>query len=199
MALDQYALITATAGLSYVGAGTASSDRVQMEDLINSATSYIEDTLLQTKLKARTFTEQVSGSGLGSMLVLKQYPVISVASLHDDIDRVFGDDTLIPTADYYVYEDEGIIELVASRFVSGVANVKVVFDGGYNTVPYITEQACKLLVSSEWNSIRTQSWGIAARSDGHGDSVTYDVYSGGAGKVYNTVTSMLSSMIRMKM
>ena len=109
------------------------------------------------------YTEYYNGVGNRS-ICLKQYPVNSVASLHDDLDREYGTDHLIATTDYVIDEDAGILTLDGYRFGAGLKNIKVVYNAGYATIPANLEQACIELVSMKYNT--KESEGIKSEKIG---------------------------------
>jgi len=75
-------------------------------------------------------------------IFLREFPIVSVTSVHDDTARVFGADTLIAAADYVVVKDPGYIRyLYGLRFVKGAQNVQVKYKGGYSTIPKDIEMA----------------------------------------------------------
>jgi uncharacterized phiE125 gp8 family phage protein len=158
----------------HLGITNASSD-AKLENLINASFASLESYIGQS-LKAATYTEFFDGDGTDEVL-LNNYPVVAITSIHDDIDRAFGSDTLIDAADYTFYsnknENIGRVRLLNGlAFSPGIQNVKVIYLAGYVTVPYDAEQACVELVAWHWNKAGTE--GYTAQSLG-GKSETYDM------------------------
>lgn len=123
------------------------------------------------------YTEQYTTKSQQRTLQLRQYPVNSVTTIHDDPVRTFGADTLIAAADYYVDKEPGIIrfDLSLSR---GNGNVKVVYNAGYDAtsdfgdVPDDVKLATKKLVGAIFNKRRSD----AQMGDSYGnESYTYDI------------------------
>lgn len=82
-------------------------------------------------LEQATVTEYHSTRAGQTTLRLKRYPVISITSLHDDLYRTYGSDTLIAATDYIVEEESGLVILDGRTFPDGLKNVKVVYVAGY--------------------------------------------------------------------
>lgn len=97
---------------------------------------------------AQDYTEQYNGDGTNTLLV-KQYPVNSIASAYDDTSREFGADTAI-TVSELVIDDGGIIIFDTNRFSAGYKNVKITYNAGYATIPQDLEEACLKLCASNY-------------------------------------------------
>jgi len=110
---------------------TATEHDTEILRLIPVVDGFIELYCNRT-LEQATVTEYHSTRAGQTILRLKQYPVASITSLHDDPDRVYGADTLIAATDY-VLDDEkaGIVKLDGIAFEEGLKNVKVVYVGGF--------------------------------------------------------------------
>ena len=90
-------------------------------------------------------TEYHDGDGERNLIVVRRPPINAFTSLHDDVDRSYGSDTLIATTDYVTY-DSGRVELDSLRFSKGLKNIQVIYQGGYklHTVPEDLRLACLL-------------------------------------------------------
>ena len=113
------------------------------------------------EIEEQTFTEYHDGRGL-SRLVLKNRPVGSITSIHDDLDRDYETADLVDSDDYTFYPDAGIVELDAGSFQDGIRNVKVVYVAGYSTVPADVEIAVWKLTAAYWNQMRQGADGIGS-------------------------------------
>jgi hypothetical protein len=83
-------------------------------------------------LEQATVTEYHSARAGQTTLRLRRYPVTSITSLHDDVDRVYGADTLLAATEYVLTDSEaGIVQLDGATFDAGLNNVKVVYVAGY--------------------------------------------------------------------
>lgn len=94
-----------------------------------------------TVLEAEDVTEYRDGDGT-DVLLLKNYPVNSVASVYDDVDRTYAAASLIAAADY-MFESSGRLILDALVFNIGRQNVKVTYNAGYTAtaMPYDLKKA----------------------------------------------------------
>lgn len=143
----------------------------ELELLINACYRLLEG-YIHHPLKAADYTQYYDGDG-SNTLVLRVYPINSVASIHDDAERDFGADTLIPSTDYVIDNDEevGTVRLFrnTTAFATGIKNVKVVFNAGYSTIPADAAMACILLVAWFYNrggseALNSQSMGGKSES-----------------------------------
>jgi hypothetical protein len=108
-----------------------------------------------------TYTETRSGDGT-RIYRCAQYPIVSVTSLYDDVNRLYTSDTLIPADSYRVENDSGIIVLDGIVFYKGLGNIKVVYSAGFaaGSIPEDLRQACLMMArkyylenQSTYNSI----------------------------------------------
>jgi hypothetical protein len=141
-------------------------------------------------------TEYYDGTGEKDLQVVR-YPLISVTSVHSDHARAFGAATLVAAADYYMDKRNGRIVLMPNAntafatqgiFVKGSANVKVVYQGGFATVPEDLKEAAILWASAIF--ARRRAVGIVSESIG-AYSVTYQS-TRGEGSVPPEVRGLLS-------
>ena len=95
-------------------------------------------------------TEYEDGDGITSELIVRRYPIVSVTALYDDPDRVYGSATLIAATDYTVDKERGIIRLDGFRFLNGLQNIKVVYDGGYKVIPQDLERTAIILCAADF-------------------------------------------------
>jgi hypothetical protein len=136
-----------------------------LESLIAQETKHIQNYCNRTFFYG-TFTEYHDGNGT-DMVFVKEFPIDAVTSLHDDTDRVFGSDTLIASADYYIKQNAGIIQLLETYASEGVANIKVIYTGGYKVIPKDLELACAQRVVASYLELKG---GINVME---GETVTY--------------------------
>ncbi len=95
-------------------------------------------------------TEYYDGDGVMSQLMVRRYPIASVTALYDDPDRAYGSATLIAAMDYTVDKGWGLIQLDGFRFLKGLQNIKVVYDGGYKVIPQDLERAAIILCAADF-------------------------------------------------
>lgn len=141
---------------------TDTSRDVLLQDLTKRLSAWVEQ-YCDRKFAKGTYTEQHDGDGT-DVLTVAHWPIISVASLYDDPDRLFGAGTLIAPADYVIYKDQGKIQLDGLVFARGLQNVKVTYDAGYAEIPPDLQQAvCELIAdrfrNKEHQGLRSLSVG----------------------------------------
>src|SRR5574342_717092 len=85
------------------------NDNTFIEHLINRSYKMLEQYIGRV-MKAADYTEYHDGDGTNE-LILKQWPINSIASIHDDIERDFGSDTLVDAGDYVFEADYGMVRL----------------------------------------------------------------------------------------
>lgn len=126
---------------------TQTAHDARLTALLDRATAVLER-LAGRKFAASDVVEFHDGSGTAALL-LRHYPVVSVASLHDDAARVFGAETLIPPADYVVESASGLVTLSSRAvFTKGVRNIRAAYRAGYEIAPPDLQMACLLLAAT---------------------------------------------------
>lgn len=96
------------------------------------------------------YTEFFHGYEWKMHIQVKNYPIINVVSLYDDPNRNYDSNTLIDTADYIIESENGIIRLDGLKFSEGYNNIKVIYRGGYTTVPRDLEDAAIIKVAERY-------------------------------------------------
>jgi hypothetical protein len=125
MALKESALITMTYAQTMLDF-EPSTQTAKYEEYINIATSMVES-YTGRKLKVDDYTEDYDGNCTDTIL-LNQYPVNSVTSVHVDPDRTFGTDTEV--TDFVSYEN-GKLVFPDQLIESNPQSVRVVYNAGY--------------------------------------------------------------------
>jgi hypothetical protein len=84
-------------------------------------------------LEPATFTEYHSLRAGQPMVLVKNPPVASITTIHDDPDRVYGADTLLVNNTDYVLENEdaGLVRFDEHSTTGGIRNLKIVYVGGF--------------------------------------------------------------------
>lgn len=102
-----------------------------LRSLILSASARIE-TNCNRVFRRQRLTEYHSGEGDPRILMLDQYPVQRIISIHDDPLREFTDASLIDPSYYSVDQKTGIVQMIGDgAFQAGKLNIKVVYEAGY--------------------------------------------------------------------
>jgi len=107
----------------------------------------------ERKLFSAVYTQYYSGDGYQTLLV-DEYPITAITSIHDDDDHVYGADTLIDSGDYIFNAGSksancGLIKMDGSYFSRGTENIKIVYTAGYTTIPGDVEEACILMIGAD--------------------------------------------------
>lgn len=129
----------------FLGGGGTGEDAL-LANLIARATVEMQ-TWMDRALFQATFTEYYDGNA-GPTVIVNERPIVSVTSLHDSLDQTWDATTVIAAADFaydrnpslrntgQVYRRYGV------PFYAGFQNVRVVYVGGYSTVPLDIEEVC---------------------------------------------------------
>jgi len=139
--------------------------------LINSGSEAIEH-FTGRIFGSDTFTEYYDGGGKDT-IALRHVPVISVTSVHDDLNREYGGSDLVDSDSYTVDNDAGLIRLDSGTFADGNQNVKVIYTAGYEAVPKDVALACRLLVAATWQRAKRRNSGLKKESAA-GHSLVYE-------------------------
>ena len=101
------------------------------------------------------YVDYYNGKGTSTVL-LRNWPVISLASVYDDPERIYGSDTLIDPDDYVLYDgtdndgEPAKIVLDGLTFSLGLQNIKVTYKAGYSTIPADLQLAVIKLVAADY-------------------------------------------------
>jgi hypothetical protein len=140
-----------------------------ISDLITRVSKYIK-VYCERDILSKDYTEYHNGHG-SNYLLLNQYPITAITSIHDDLDRNFDASTLIDSDDiiFTTGTNEalaGIVYLDGFSFSCGKNNIKVIYTAGYASVPADLEQACIRMVIAE---MRDGTEGQMIRLSGNGE------------------------------
>jgi hypothetical protein len=102
-----------------------------------------------------TYIEYLDGNGI-DIIQLRNVPIKSITSIYDDLDRVYGADTLINASDYTFNTNTGVVTAIGFVFGDYPNNIKITYIGGYNGIgatsytalPYDLKQALIYLASA---------------------------------------------------
>lgn len=150
--LNTYALVSLQEAKSYLQEDPIANLGTK-EDLIGrlvNSISTLAETYMNRKILSRSYTnEDYDGTGTDT-LQLKNYPIISVESLYDDIDRNFTAAHLISSGNIIIYAEEGKIKrkgvvlsidentgkiFRTASFSRSRKNVRVNYTAGYAATP----------------------------------------------------------------
>jgi hypothetical protein len=112
---------------------TASEHDAELLRLISAVDGFIGG-YCNCALEQATVTEYHSGRSGQTTLRLRQYPVASITSLHDDVARSYGAATLLSPSEYVLIDaTAGLVQLDGRTFQEGLNNIKAVYVGGFAT------------------------------------------------------------------
>jgi len=155
----------------FVGISTSDESLdTQLEEYINGASWLLKEETGRF-LKAQAITEYHDGTG-SLLIMLRHRPVNSVTTLHSDSARSFGATTLIAATDYQVYTNGGYIVVTDAGLDAGAKVIKVVYNGGYSTIPYDLKMACMEHAANQYEKFKSHRVGLKAVSN-EGGTRTY--------------------------
>lgn len=111
-------------------------DDENLQMILTAVSVYIQK-YCNRDLIEKEYIEYHNGFG-NELVVLENYPVTEVATLHDDTSRAYASNTLIPASEYVWWAD-GRLELdTADTFATGKKNIRVRYTAGYDQdlMPY---------------------------------------------------------------
>lgn len=126
---------------------TGSTQDAIITNLIARVTRVMQDRMGRRVLEG-TWTEIHDGIARPGIIV-RERPITSVTSIHESPDQTWDSSTLIAASDYIVDGRLGRIKLKADVFLPGFQNVRVIYLGGYATVPAALEHVAIRMVSRE--------------------------------------------------
>lgn len=175
-------LASLTSVKRYLNISLSDTDNDDILNQLIGAASEAVETYCNRKFARTVYTEYHDGRG-DARLVLDHRPVVSVTSVHDDLNRTFGADSLILSDDYIVRELAGIIELLRSAatfssssafFSDGQRSVKVVYEAGYATIPEDVAHACIILTAALYHRGKQGADAVYSENQAGAYAVTYD-------------------------
>lgn len=164
------ALCTLEEVKQHFGFGDDASDEEQLERMITAAQGLFER-YCGRMFDEATFTELWNGDGT-DLLFVKNYPIISITSIHDDTgDHSYGAETLIDATTYAIINDNHV-QSYASRFNKGVNNIKIIYVAGYSDttpgdhvpIPDELRQACIAQVGWMFKQGKAHNYGMTSKS-----------------------------------
>ena len=133
MSLAAYALTTLDRTKIFLGITNVSYNNI-LTTLINNASDFIER-FCDRRFKKTAYSNQVYDGNGTNRLLLKQYPVVSgeifTLQERDAVDNTDLWDT-IDTEDYFVKNNEGIIEYVCGEFLNLPQHYRISYMAGYD-------------------------------------------------------------------
>lgn len=110
-------------------------------------------------------TEYYDGDNTNTLMV-KSYPISTVATIYVDTDRGYGSDSLLDADDYVWYAMSGTVKTDETLFTGGNKSIKITYTGGYTTVPEDLQQAVKELTAFYYKRNTDKRVGVSSVSVG---------------------------------
>jgi uncharacterized phiE125 gp8 family phage protein len=193
--IDSKALVALLSVKEHLGITEADTSKDNMITRMINASSQMIENYIGRKVLSRTYTEYYDGRG-NDRILLDNYPIISVAELWDDSGSTFTNTANKFAASDFGFEvadseKVGILLLNGEMFGKGVRNIKVIYDAGYATTPYIIQEACILHVEYMYDMRSDRRIGTQTRGKNQ-ESTTY------LGDLPPFVMNMLQPYIRVE-
>jgi len=140
MAVESNALCSLDEVKNYIGmVGSKQVDDDLLEDLSNRVTQLFTNFCERDTFKVKTYTEYYDGDASRHLFV-NNTPLISITSIYDDPDWVWGSDTLLVASTYRIVDGK-YVTLNGEAFSSYDQSIKIVYRAGYETIPLDLKQA----------------------------------------------------------
>lgn len=140
MSLNNNALVTLEEVREYFGWTSTNTDNDNfIESLINYTSDLFENYCEVDNFKSTSVTEYYDGEG-EKYLFLNNIPIVSITSIYDDVNWVWGEDTIVASTDYRIVNKNYIVGL--NEFTEGDQNIKVSYTYGYATIPGDLKMVC---------------------------------------------------------
>lgn len=157
------ALITLAQAKAFLKITVPTEDSV-VAAMVNQASQQAKS-IMGRLMVATEYTEYYDGPG-GRNLMLRNYPVISITSIHQDANRAWASDTLIDADDWMLDSEAGIVRLKDSSFITGTGVIRVISQAGYETIPYDIQDAAKLIVGASYKRYQSQRFDVLSETIG---------------------------------
>ena len=137
----------------YLGITSSTYDTV-LNSLIDNLSQFIK-TILERTFSSEERTEYFDGGG--KEIFLKEYPIYeaTLSVYYNNGDQSNPNWVEIDARNYIIYYNEGIIKHLG-LFPGGERNIKVIYTGGYATIPDDLELLTKELVAKEFEQRKAQ-------------------------------------------
>lgn len=184
MALLAHAMVSVAELKDYLGvSGTQQAN--QLERAINRATEWIETETGRHFVSRGALTEYHSVMECLDTIQLRQWPIVSVTSVHESTDspRVYDSGTLLTTAtEYQAVSETGQIRRLSSAaltpWASGYRTVQVIYTAGYqdrtgdpsaaSKLPADLEVLCLFVAAAIFKEADRERWGLSSVTDATG-------------------------------
>lgn len=165
----QYNLITYEEARTFVDIASPDSQQESLINMLTTGVSQMLETYCSRKFKSRDYTNEYHDGEGDVYMLTDEFPINSVASLYDDVDRLFDSNSLIDSTDYVIYKDIGKIQLINGSttvfangiFSTGEQNVKITYNAGYDAIPYDLKLIAGEVLSKKFKAFRDRRFGMS--------------------------------------
>lgn len=156
---------------------TNTSDDALINSLNTRVSAFVESFCNRTFLSATHIEFHDGRPDQAEQVLLDNFPVISITTVHDDLNHIYGADSLIPAASIIVHDDTGVLRRADGIFFTeGFKNIRIEYVAGFTATPPDLEQAVIEIIAVK---VRNRGKG-AEKSEKLGRwSVTYRDAGGG--------------------
>lgn len=171
MAVLAASLITAAQFKLYLGPEYAGATNDSLFELLIDSVSEMFNRHIGGTLAKMTYTDAYFDGNGQESLILSNFPIVSVASIHEDGVLL----TEGATADYVVDYAVGMIHRVGGRWLRGRKTLKINYTAGYvvqgaspgageTALPADLKLGCMIQAAREWKKSQGSEWGETSRS-----------------------------------
>ena len=143
--------------------------------VLASAVESLWDKLTNRIWAKTTHVEYHSSKQEDSGIILDNFPIISVTSIYDDDDWVYGENTRVDSDDYTCNFNAGII-LYSGKFYEGKNNLKITYIAGYEDadVPAWLKQVLVRQACHWFKQAKDQRWDMSSKAEpAGGGTISY--------------------------
>jgi hypothetical protein len=167
MSLNANALTSLNTAKNFLKIPLAETGTDAMIEIFINAASDDCERYCDRRFAQATYTESHLGRG-GNLIVLNQWPIISITELRVDTAADFSDpETVIDSDDYMIGDSDNTLYLKNGKTfpnTRGFLSVRVIYVAGYATVPSSLEHACLWLVNYYYKMWNTSNIGRPNKS-----------------------------------
>jgi hypothetical protein len=134
MAVENDTLCTLDEVKNFIGmTGSRQLDDDLIEDLCDRVTVIFERHCGRESFKDQSYTEFYDGEN-SEHLFVNNVPIVSVTSIHNDTEWVWGTDTLLDAANYRIVDGKYIV-FKSERIAKSDQSIKISYVAGYESIP----------------------------------------------------------------
>lgn len=125
------------------GSITGPGEDARIDLLLTQMDAWVDE-FCHRAIEQAAFTEYVAATGVTDKLFLTNPPIDSITSIHEStgVPRVYDSTTLLTADEDYILDDDlGVVHRIDACWPTKVRAVKVIYTGGYATVPKDIERA----------------------------------------------------------